>query len=154
MSDRKIMILSSIALLVISTIYIVRSLETQTFAKANVMHPEDDFITIKELNIYSEEDETLIPVDISYEDKEKLTDLMYTTKVSGNPVKKPSSTTLIVEQEFINSRSYYLGFALHKKNNNYYVAVPIDDNAEKFGEDWYKLKSTEIPDFYFYLLEK
>ena len=115
MNKKFLIILSSIVLLAVATIYIVRSLETQTFAKANVMHPEDDFITIKKLNIYSEEEKALIPVDISYEDKEKITDLMYITKVSKYPIKQPSSTTPIVEQEFINSSSTYLGFTLYKK---------------------------------------
>lgn len=152
MNKRKLIILSSIALFVIISIYIVRSLETQTFAEANLVHPDYTLFVIEELKIYSEADNALIPVDISYDDKEKLTELMLTSKVSGNQIRKPSSTTLIVEQKFRDTMGSELGFTLHKKNNNYYVAIPADILVE--GDEWYKLKSTEIPDFYFDLLEK
>lgn len=39
-----------------------------------------------------------------------------------------------------------------QKNNNYYIAIPTDIYIERI--EWYKLKSTEIPEFYFDLLEK
>lgn len=141
------------ALLVIGAlIYIVRGLETQKFANAILLYPPEYYFRVDELNIYSEEEKAMIPVKISNDDKEKLTELMLTTEVSKNTVKKPSSTKLIAEQVFTDSNRSILSFTLHQKNNNYYVAFHTEIYIEQI--EWHKLKSTEIPKFYFDLLEK
>lgn len=153
MNKRKLILLGSIALVVIvATVYIVRGLQTQTFAYANLMDPDYNLLVIEELNIYSEEEDAMIPIKIRGDDKERLNELMLTTKVSKYPVKEPSSVTLIAEQKFRDALGANLSFTLHTKNNNYYVAVPADIYIEQI--EWYKLKSTEIPDFFIYLLEK
>ncbi|WP_332647423.1 hypothetical protein [Lysinibacillus sp. 54212] len=138
MNKRKLILLSTIAILfILVLIYFLRGLESQTFAKANLIHPDYTYLTIDELNIYSEEDKAMIPVKISHDDKEILTDLMLTTEVSGNTVRKPSSTTPIVEQKFRDSYGSHLSFTLYKKNDNYYVAVLVDIYTNEI--EWFKL---------------
>lgn len=152
MNKRKLSVIGVSALLVIGAlISIVRGLETQTFANSIFLYPPDTYFRVNELSIYSEEEKTMIPVKISNDDKEKLTELMLTTEVSKHMVKKPSSTKIIVEQEFTDTTNGIWSFTLHQKNNNYYIAIPTDIYIDRIA--WYKLKSTEIPEFYFDLLE-
>ena len=154
MNKRKLILLSSIALVIviIATVYIVRGLQTQTFAYANLVDPDYTLLVIEELNIYSQEEDAMIPIKIRGDDKERLNELMLTTKVSKYPVKEPSSVTFIAEQKFRDTFGTNFGFALYKKKQNYYVAIPTDIYIEQI--EWYKLKSTEIPDFFHDLLEK
>ena len=77
--------------------------------------------------IYSEEENEMIPVKISNDDREKLIELMFTTKVSKD-IKKPSSSTPIVEYTFISTPlpGAIITYTLHQNNNDYYVAIPTD----------------------------
>ncbi|MEK4531989.1 hypothetical protein [Solibacillus sp. FSL K6-1554] len=155
MKKRVLIVISASALLVIEAalIYIVRgSEETQTFANSVLIYPPDTYFLVNELNIYSEKEKALIPVTISKDDTDKLTELMITTEVSKNMVEKPPSAKIIVEQTFTNSTGGIINFTLHQKNNNYYVSIPTDIYIEQI--EWYSLKSNEIPEFYFELLEK
>lgn len=156
MKNRKTIVIVASALLVIvaALINIVRgSEETQTFANAVLLDPDYPDIITKELMIYSEEENEMIPVKISNDDKEKLTELMFTTNVSKD-IKKPSSSTPIVEYSFISTPlpGANITYTLHQNNNDYYVAIPTDIYIEQI--EWYILKGSEIPEFYFELLAK
>lgn len=94
----------------------------------------------------------MIPIDTSIDDVKKLTKLMNTTKVSGYDVKEPFFKSRIVEQKFRDIAGGNLSFTMYRSFNNYYVAFPTDIYIDTI--EWYKLKSDELPEFYFDLLEK
>ena len=130
----------------------MRSNETQTFSNVVLWDVNHTPLVIKKLEIYFEKDNEMIPVEISYEDKKVLTDLIMTSKISKHKVRKPSSKTLIVETQFKDSDQVELGFKLYKKNKKYYVSTFPDLTSGRV--EWFELRSDVIPDFYLNLLEK
>ncbi|MFY3791221.1 hypothetical protein ACOQFO_05905 [Ureibacillus sp. MALMAid1270] len=154
MNKRKLLSLGTIAILLIIalTYFFIKGQQSQTFAEANRVFPPYDQYIMDELHIYSEENNAMIPVEISSDDMKILTEIMNTTEVSGDNIKEPFSKTLIVEQKFRDIAGGNLNFTLYRFNNHFYVAIPVDIHTNEI--EWYQLKSTDLPEFYLKLLEK
>ncbi|MFY3791623.1 hypothetical protein ACOQFO_07985 [Ureibacillus sp. MALMAid1270] len=155
MKNRKFFLISLISLLIISALiyFFVREQQTQTFAEANrIFPPDNEFLSVMELSVYSEEDNTMIPVNINSDIMKTITKLMNTTMVSGDNIREPSNKTLFVEQKYMDGSGAYLKFSLYRNNNTYYLAFPYYNFSDDV--EWYKLKSNELPEFYLNLIEK
>lgn len=135
------------------TYFFIKEQQSQTFAEANRIYPPyNEFLSVIALSIYSEEENAMIPVKVNSDVMKTITELMNTTKVSGDNIREPSKKTLFVEQKYMDGSGKYLNFSLYHNNHTYYLAFPYYHFSDEV--EWYKLKSNELPEFYLKLLEK
>ena len=125
----------------------------QTLAEAAGTDPNDTDFFVTEIAVYDMEPRTgyLATIHLTNDEREKLNELMLSTKVSGKRIDYPLGARFVATQNFTDTQGNKFSF------NTY-----VDDKMENFvfinhfndRDAWYHFKENDLQDFYLELLEK
>ena len=122
------------------------NLPTKDMPQAMYIEPDYRWYGINSLSVYSESDKAVKDVTLENEQRDKITELINSTKVSAMDVLEPKKAKKIVTQTAVAGNGIPFDFSIYETSGgNYYLHI---ESLEPPVGIWHKIKESDLPDYY------